>query len=70
MLIDKLKELAVSMPDKTALQSMVEDGYAKISYLKLQKVVLNSASLLAGLSQKIRPAGQFLFCLSTQLEAW
>jgi len=52
MLIDKLKELAVSMPDKTALQSMVEDGYEKISYSDLLSTVLNSASVLSQLGLK------------------
>ena len=47
MIIEKLNHLAQTMPDKTALQTTRDDGYEKISYLQLQKVVLNSASRLA-----------------------
>jgi long-chain acyl-CoA synthetase len=40
------------MPDKTALQTTRDDGYEKLSYLQLQKVVLNSASRLADFGLK------------------
>lgn len=47
MLIEKLRQLAENSPDKTALQSPGADGYEKISYLELQKLVFNSASMLS-----------------------
>ena len=47
MIIEKLNHLAQTMPDKTALQTTRDDGYEKLSYLQLQKVVVNSASRLA-----------------------
>ena len=47
MLIQKLRQLADTMPDKTALQTPADDGYEKTSYLQLQKVVVNSASQLS-----------------------
>jgi long-chain acyl-CoA synthetase len=47
MLIQKLRQLAETMPDKTALQINGDNGYEKISYPELKKLVFYSASLLA-----------------------
>ena len=52
MLLEKLRYMAQTVPDKTALQTTRDGGYEKISYLQLQKAIFSSASQLADFGLK------------------
>ncbi|NIT14446.1 MAG: AMP-binding protein, partial [Candidatus Dadabacteria bacterium] len=52
LLIERLKNYSETIPQKTAIQTLMEKGYEQISYSDLYNAVLNSASILADLGLK------------------